>query len=101
MKIGILALDGVFDTGLTTLLDTFATANELALARGAAHAPLDIEVVGFTRQIRTAMGLRIAAAPVRVIGRPDWIVVPALNAKTRDALLAALGRRDVVEAKAS
>ncbi|CAD6553139.1 hypothetical protein LMG28727_05483 [Paraburkholderia kirstenboschensis] len=99
MKIGILALDGVFDTGLTTLLDTFATANELALARGAAHAPLDIEVVGFTRQIRTAMGLRIAAAPVRVIGRPDWIVVPALNAKTRDALLAALGRRDVVEAK--
>lgn len=99
MKIGILALDGVFDTGLTTLLDTFSTANELALAGGAARAPFDVEVVGFTRQIRTAMSLRIAAAPARGVGKPDWIVVPALNAKTRDALLAALGRRDVGEAK--
>jgi hypothetical protein len=72
MKIGILALDGVFDTGLATLLDTFSTANELAMAGGAARGPLEIEVVGFTRQIRTAMGLRIAVAPVCAIGRPDW-----------------------------
>jgi len=99
MKIGILALDGVFDTGLATLLDTFSTANELAMAGGAARGPLEIEVVGFTRQIRTAMGLRIAVAPVCAIGRPDWIVMPALNAKTRDAVLAALERRDVVETK--
>ena len=30
MKIVVLALDGVFDTGLTAVLDTLVTANELA-----------------------------------------------------------------------
>ena len=30
MNISILALDGVFDTGLATMLDVFGTANELA-----------------------------------------------------------------------
>ena len=30
MKVNVLALDGAFDTGLSTLLDAFGTANELA-----------------------------------------------------------------------
>ena len=30
MKVYVIALDGVFDTGLATVLDTFGTANELA-----------------------------------------------------------------------
>jgi hypothetical protein len=34
MKLSIFVLDGVFDTGLTVLLDTFAAANELAAAKG-------------------------------------------------------------------
>jgi transcriptional regulator GlxA family with amidase domain len=99
MKLCILALDGVFDTGLTTVLDTLGTANELAVAQGAARAPFDIEVVGFRRQVRTALGLRLTVAPLSSIGKPDWIVLPALNAKTRDVLLAALERRDVIDAK--
>jgi transcriptional regulator GlxA family with amidase domain len=99
MKLRILALDGVFDTGLTTLLDTLATANELALIQGVTPAPFEVEVVGFKRQIRTALGLRLSVEPLSSVGKPDWIVVPALNAKTRDLLLAALERRDVIEAK--
>ena len=34
MKINVLALDGVFDTGLATVLDSFAIANELAAMLG-------------------------------------------------------------------
>jgi hypothetical protein len=36
MKIHVLVLDGVFDTGLATVLDAFATANELAEMSGMA-----------------------------------------------------------------
>jgi hypothetical protein len=36
MKIHVLVLDGVFDTSLTTVLDAFATANELAEMSGMA-----------------------------------------------------------------
>jgi hypothetical protein len=32
MKIDVLALNGVFDTGLAAVLDAFATANDLAQA---------------------------------------------------------------------
>jgi len=45
MKLVIFALDGLFDTGLTVLLDTFAMANELAAARGFAAPPLDVTLV--------------------------------------------------------
>jgi hypothetical protein len=36
MKIHVLVLDGVFDTGLAIVLDAFATANELAEMSGMA-----------------------------------------------------------------
>lgn len=99
MKIRILVLESVFDTGLTTLLDTLSTANELALASGAPNPPFDVQVIGFTRHVQTAMGLRVSTMPVQHTGSPDWIVVPALNAISRDTLLAALARDDVEAAK--
>ncbi len=56
MKLSIFVLDGVFDTGLTVLLDTFATANELATGQGFASPPFDVRLVGVRRRIRTALG---------------------------------------------
>ncbi|MGJ7528557.1 GlxA family transcriptional regulator [Variovorax sp. GB1P17] len=99
MKLCILALDGVFDTGITALLDTFATANELAAIQGAASPPFDVRLVGVRRRIRTAMGFSTQVEPASALGRPDWVVVPALNAKQPASLLEALARRDVCEAK--
>ena len=34
MRIAIVAVNDVFDTGLSTLIDAFTTANELARSRG-------------------------------------------------------------------
>lgn len=101
MKLAILALDGVFDTGLSTVLDVFTTANEL----GAIHAPgietrFDIEVVGVRHVVQTALGMRVPVKPASAMDRPDWLIVPALGTKMPEQLLAALSRNDVVDAGA-
>ena len=95
MRLSIFVLDGVFDTGLTVLLDTFATANELAAARGFASPPFDVRLVGVGRRIRTALGFSALVEPASAVDQPDWVVVPALNAKQPERLIEALGRRDV------
>jgi len=98
MRLAILALDGVFDTGVSVFLDTFTTANELAAAQGATRPPFEIDLVGVRPQIRTAMGLTAVVEPVATMRKPDWLVVPALNAKQPARLVEALGREDVREA---
>jgi transcriptional regulator GlxA family with amidase domain len=100
MKLVILALDGVFDTGLTVLLDTFATANELAAAQGFASPPFEVSLAGMRRRIRTAHGLSTPVEAASTVRQPDWVVVPALNAKQPERLIEALERRDVRDAMA-
>ncbi|HEY4243063.1 MAG TPA: helix-turn-helix domain-containing protein [Kofleriaceae bacterium] len=92
MRIAVLALDDVFDTGLSSLLDTFAIANELSPA-----PPLDVSIVSLRRPIRTHLGFLVAGlAPPR--RAPDLVIVPALAAKQPETIAAALARPDVVEA---
>jgi transcriptional regulator GlxA family with amidase domain len=98
MKLAILALDGVFDTGLAVLLDTFATANELAAAQGFASPPFEVRLVGVRRDIRTAHGLSTLVEAASSVGQPDWVAVPALNAKQPERLIEALQRPDVRDA---
>ncbi|MDU0341023.1 GlxA family transcriptional regulator [Bosea rubneri] len=97
MRLTVLAFDGVFDTGLTVLLDTFSTANELAVAQGIERPLFDVKLVGVRPQIRTAIGLAATVEAAASVRRPDWVIVPALNAKQPDRLVDALGRPDVVE----
>ena len=94
MRIDVLALDGVFDTGLAAVLDVFATANELS--EGA--APLHVRVVGLRRRVRTDRGLLVPVAPAGKGGTPDVVFAPALGTKTPEKLGAALERRDVQDA---
>jgi transcriptional regulator GlxA family with amidase domain len=100
MKLSILALDDVFDTGLMVLLDTFATANELAAAHGFASPSFDVQLVGVRKRIRTAQGFARVVEAASTAHRPDWVVVPALNAKQPERLVNALARYDVREAMA-
>jgi transcriptional regulator GlxA family with amidase domain len=100
MRLTVLALDGVFDTGLTVLLDTFSTANELTCAQGIARPLFDVQVVGVRPQIRTALGLTATVEPPSAVRKPDWVVVPALNAKQPERLVEALKREDVLDAMA-
>ncbi|NPT54676.1 GlxA family transcriptional regulator [Paraburkholderia elongata] len=98
MRIFVLALEGVFDTGLTTVLDSLTMANSLARTTGMATAGFDITVVGMRPEVRTSLGMQVPVHDVTDMPAPDWVVVPALNRTTAEELVPALGRDDVVDA---
>ncbi|MFM9926943.1 helix-turn-helix domain-containing protein [Variovorax sp. H27-G14] len=102
MKLDVLALDGVFDTGLSTVLDVFTTANELAATLKLDVAPFDVSVVGVRKRVRTSQGFSVPIARALDSSRnADWIVVPALGCKMPETLEPALLRADVRDACAA
>jgi transcriptional regulator GlxA family with amidase domain len=98
MKIDVLALNDVFDTGLATVLDAFATANELGAAQGLRSIAFDVTVVGLRRQVRTHQGLRVPVSPAHGRASADWVVVPAIGDRTPESLAAALAAPEVRDA---
>jgi transcriptional regulator GlxA family with amidase domain len=98
MRIHVLALDGVFDMGLSAILDSFGTAGDLASGSGRRSARFDVSLVGVRRRVRTNQGLTIPVTPAAQAGRADVVVIPALGAKTPATLAAALARPDVQDA---
>ncbi|GGG67041.1 GlxA family transcriptional regulator [Edaphobacter dinghuensis] len=99
MRIVVLALEGVFDTGLTVTLDAFSTANALSARLFGGTPRFNLTVVGVRRRVRTGQGLTVPVNPITPSLRPDWVIVPALKAVTPATLLSALNRPDVHEAK--
>lgn len=100
MRIFILALEGLFDTGLTVLLDAFSLANKFSAGQLGGTPHFDVSIVGVRKKVRSAQGLTI---PVQVITaglKPDWVVVAALATGAPEQLVSALGRPDVSQAKA-
>lgn len=99
MRVDILALDGVFDLGLSAVLDVLQTANELIEMSNLSVARFEPRIVGVRRAVKTAQGLSV---PVRPAGSrsPDCIVVPALGYKMPVPLEDALARNDVKDAVA-
>src|ERR1700761_8158145 len=89
MRVCVLALDGVFDLGLSAILDAFQTANELIEMTGLAVPLFEVKIVGMRKMVRTAHGLKV---PIQLIGRqtPEYVIVPAIACKTLDTLKAAL-----------
>jgi transcriptional regulator GlxA family with amidase domain len=100
MKVFVLALNDVFDTGLATILDAFATANELAAMADIHSLRFDVRLVGVRRAVCTSQGLRVPVAPATKV-TPELVVVPALGFKMPDPLQAALARPEVAEAAES
>ena len=100
MKIHVLALDGVFDTGLSTVLDALATANELAAMQQLDSLHFDVSLVGVRRRVHTAHGLSVPVQPADAAARPDWVVIPAIGYKMPEPLQRALARSDVADAAA-
>ena len=64
MRISILALEGVFDTGLTTVLDALGMANTLAQWTGVPTPGFEVTVVGARPEVRTALGLRVPVCEI-------------------------------------
>ena len=97
MRVYVLALDGVFDLGLSAILDAFQTANELIEMTGLAVPRFEVKIVGMRKTVRTAHGLKV---PIQPVGRqtPECVIVPAIACKTPDTLKAGLARPDVRDA---
>ncbi len=97
MRVYVLALEDVFDLGLSAVLDAFQTANELIGISGLAIPEFEVSIIGVRKVIKTAQGLTV---PVHLVGSriPDCVVVPAIGYKMPDPLEAALLRADVRDA---
>jgi transcriptional regulator GlxA family with amidase domain len=98
MRIHVLALDGVFDLGLSAVLDAFQTANELIELSELAVPRFELRIVGVRKTVKTSQGLGV---PVQAIGKqaPDCVVVPAIGFKMPGPLETALARGDVQDAR--
>lgn len=98
MRISVLALDGLFDTGLTVILDAFGLANKFSARELGGTPRFEMSVVGLKKKIRSGHGLIVSAQPASSAPKPDWVIVPALATGTPDVLIPALARPDVKRA---
>ncbi|MBX3304009.1 MAG: helix-turn-helix domain-containing protein [Nitrospira sp.] len=100
MRIYVLALHEVFDTGLSSLLDTFGTANTLAESAGTSSTRFDVTIIGIRPRVLTSQGLSVPTQSASRLLPPDVVLVPAIGAKRPDTLRVALERRETAEAQA-
>jgi transcriptional regulator GlxA family with amidase domain len=99
MRISILAIDGVFDTGLTVALDAFTLANKFSARLMGGKVRFDVSLVAVRKRVRSAQGFSVPAKAVTPDLKPDWVIVPALAAGLPEELVQALERRDVRQAR--
>src|SRR4051794_8247491 len=97
MRVDVLAIDGVFDLGLSAVLDTFRTANELIEMTGLRVPQFEVRITGVRKAVKTSQGLRV---PVTSLSArpPDCVIVPAIGFKMPGPLEIALARPDVRDA---
>src|ERR1700722_624746 len=100
MRIHVLALNGVFDTGLAAVLDAFGMANALAEMTGITSLRFQMKVVGLHRSITTAHGLSMPVLAAARVQTPDAVVMPAILHMKPETLVRALGSSEVREAGA-
>jgi transcriptional regulator GlxA family with amidase domain len=88
MRVAILAVDGMFDSGLSSVLDILATANALSGRLDLPEPPFGVTPVGAGSMIRTAHGLQLPTTPWRSLDeRPDVLVMPALGLRPPAAIV--------------
>lgn len=98
MNITVLVLEGVFDTGLATVLDALTTANELAAMQASPAPPFRVSIVGVRSVVTSSQRFGVPVMLAADSPAPDLVIVPAMGYKMPEQLAAALGRDDVAEA---
>ena len=79
MRISVLAVPGLFDSGLSAVLDVLATANALRAEVAASVPRFEVTVAGTEATVRTGQGLCLATAPLAELDIvPDLLVMPAV-----------------------
>jgi transcriptional regulator GlxA family with amidase domain len=87
MRIGVVALPGCFDSGLTMLLDVFATAERARPLVDRSIDPIEVRVGATSRKITTAGGLGLAVEHgLDDLTGCDVVVVPGLGVASPAAL---------------
>ncbi|WP_435260482.1 GlxA family transcriptional regulator [Streptomyces sp. 1222.5] len=86
MRIAVLVLEGVFDSGLASALDVLGTANELRSQTDQPPPAWDIHVVGFAEHVVTGAGHVVSTKPATDV-KPDLWLVPALSEKDPQRLV--------------
>jgi transcriptional regulator GlxA family with amidase domain len=99
MRVGLTAVPGCFDSGLTALLDVFRTAERVRATVDRSIAPIEVRVIGSARKVTTAGGLTLAMDHVvgddDAIDGLDVLVVPGLGVVSPASLASALGSTHV------
>src|SRR4029077_12887465 len=98
MQVLVLALQGAFDLGLSALLDTLGTSNELASTMEPPAAAINVTLAGVRHRVRTAQGFSVPAVMAAKSRDPDAVLLPALGDKMPASLAERLTQRDVVDA---
>jgi transcriptional regulator GlxA family with amidase domain len=91
MRIAILAMDGLFDTGLSIAMETLGLANMFS---GKAP-PFEVSVVSVRPKVRSGLGFAIPTDAISPKSRPDWVIVPAPVIGPPEKVIAALTRPDM------
>jgi transcriptional regulator GlxA family with amidase domain len=99
MRIAILALEGLWDTGLTVMLDTLTLADKFSVLQMGGTLRFNVSIVGVRKKVRSGQGLSVPVKTIAADLKLDWVVVPALNTGRPEQLVPALDRRDVKRAK--
>jgi transcriptional regulator GlxA family with amidase domain len=86
MRVAVVVYDGVFDSGLTSILDVLENANELG---GLIPEPptWTVTMVGAAPQVRTGAGLVVAPEPLEAAEAADLLVVPGKAGSDPQALV--------------
>jgi transcriptional regulator GlxA family with amidase domain len=101
MLISILALDELWDTGLSVLLDAFGLANSFAIRQMGGSPHFDVSVVGVRKKVRTGQGYVLPVQAITQDLKPDWVITEGASISAAcigTFLLAETGLLDGLEA---
>ena len=91
MQVAVVVYDGVFDSGLSAVLDVLSNANALGGQIHESSPTWNVTLVGPTPQVRTGAGFLVSPEPLEAAGTADLLVVPALGESDASALLDHVG----------
>jgi transcriptional regulator GlxA family with amidase domain len=99
MRVGLVAVPGCFDSGLTALMDVFGTAERVRSSVDRSIDPIEVRTIGSAQQVRTAGGLTLAIDHVvgddNALAGLDVLIVPGIGVSTAASLAQALSSAHV------
>lgn len=99
MRVAVLVLDGVFDSGLASVLDILRSANELRARVPLPPPAWQVTTVGFRATTRTGAGLSVHTAPLHRAEECDLLIVPAVARPRPEDLVAHLSDPEAIQAR--